>query len=52
MFAADGQETLAKLTADRFGLVLLDIKMPKLDYLPKPFEREQIIEAVRGAFSA
>ena len=86
-FATDGQETLNKLTADRFDLVLLDIKMPKCDglevmkrleekqiavpilmltayqsvelakeavklgardYLPKPFEREQILDAVRG----
>ena len=86
-FAADGQETLTKLTQERFDLVLLDIKMPKLDglevmkrlkqqqifvpvlvltayqsvelakeavklgaldYLPKPFEREQILQAVRG----
>ena len=89
-FAVDGQEALAKLTADRFALVLLDIKMPKLDgldvmkqlkeqgitapilmltayqsielakeavklgaldYLPKPFERDQILEAVRGVLS-
>ncbi len=87
-FAVDGQETLAKLTAERFDLVLLDIKMPKLDgldvmkqlkaqgitapilmltayqsiemakeavklgaldYLPKPFERDHIREAVKGA---
>lgn len=87
-FAVDGQEALAKLTADRFDLVLLDIKMPKLDgldvmrqlkaqgitapilmltayqsielakeavklgaldYLPKPFERDHIVEAVKGA---
>lgn len=89
-FANDGQETLAKLSQERFDLVLLDIKMPKLDgleimkrlneqriavpvlvltayqsvelakeavklgaldYLPKPFEREQIVEAVRGVLS-
>ena len=88
VFAVDGQETLAKLTSERFALALLDIKMPKLDglevmkrlkergitapilvltayqsielakeavklgaldYLPKPFERDQILEAVRGA---
>ena len=87
-FAVDGQETLAKLTSERFDLALLDIKMPKLDgldvmkqlkaqgitapvlmltayqsielakeavklgaldYLPKPFEREHILDAVRGA---
>ena len=87
-FAVDGQETLAKLTSERFDLALLDIKMPKLDgldvmrrlkeqgitapvlmltayqsielakeavklgaldYLPKPFERDQILEAVKGA---
>ena len=86
-FANDGEETLAKLAKERFSLVLLDIKMPKLDglevlrrlkgngfdtpvlvltayqsvelakeairlgardYLPKPFEREQILNAVRG----
>lgn len=88
IFAKDGEETLAKLSAERFDLVLLDIKMPKLDglevlrrlkaagnhtppvlvltayqsvelaqeavrlgaknYLPKPFEREQILSAVQG----
>ena len=86
-FAADGQETLAKLTDGKFDLALLDIKMPKLDgleimkrlkqqhrsvpvivltayqsvelakeavklgareYLPKPFERDQILDAVQG----
>jgi len=86
-FAEDGQETIAKLTQERFDLVLLDIKMPKLDglevmkrlkeqqvfvpvlvltayqsvelakeavklgaldYLPKPFDREQILQAIRG----
>ena len=89
-FAVDGQETLRKLTNDRFDLALLDIKMPKLDglevmkrlrqqritvpvfvlsayqsvelakeaiklgaidYLPKPFEREHIQQAVRGALA-
>jgi CheY-like chemotaxis protein len=88
IFAKDGQETLDKLTNDSFDLVLLDIKMPKLDglevlrqlkakgltppvfmltayqsvelakeavklgasdYLPKPFEREQILRVVRSA---
>ena len=32
-FAKDGEETLAKLRGDSFGLALLDIKMPKLDGL-------------------
>ena len=32
-FAKDGQETLTKLTKESFDLVLLDIKMPKLDGL-------------------
>ena len=32
-FAKDGEETLAKLTQDRFQLALLDIKMPKMDGL-------------------
>ena len=89
-FAKDGEEALAKLAREPFGLVLLDIKMPKLDglevlkqlktngmrasvlvltayqsvelaqeavklgaldYLPKPFEREQILNAVRGALA-
>ena len=87
-FAMDGMDTLAKLGKERFDVVLLDIKMPKLDglevlkqlrgtsihppvlmltayqsvelakeavklgaldYLPKPFERDQILAAVRGA---
>lgn len=90
VFATDGEETLAKLTQEPFELVLLDIKMPKLDglevlrrlqgtgintavlvltayqsvelakeavklgaldYLPKPFEREQILNAVRGVLT-
>ncbi len=91
-FAKDGEETLAMLGAEPFELVLLDIKMPKLDglqvlrrlksngassatpimvltayqsvelakeaiklgaldYLPKPFEREQIVNAVRGVLT-
>ena len=89
-FARDGEETLAKLREDAFSLILLDIKMPKLDglevlrrlkgtdfatptiiltayqsielakeavklgaldYLPKPFEREQILNAVRGVLA-
>ncbi len=91
VFTGDGQETLSKLTTERFDLVLLDIKMPKLDglevmkrlkqqqvfvpvlvltayqsvelakeavklgaldYLPKPFEREQIVQAVRDSTKA
>jgi DNA-binding NtrC family response regulator len=87
-FALDGQETLDTLKRERFDLLLLDIKMPKLDgleimkrlhaqqadlavliltayqsvelakeavklgardYLSKPFEREQILQAVRSA---
>ena len=90
VFAVNGQDTLDKLSEDRFDLVLLDIKMPKLDgldvmkqlkerniaapvliltayqsvelakeaiklgaldYLPKPFEREQILDAVRGVLA-
>ena len=90
-FAKDGEETLATLQREPFELVLLDIKMPKLDglevlrrlkgnnfstpililtayqsvelakeavklgawnYLPKPFEREQILAAVRGVLVA
>ena len=90
-FTKDGAETLAKLQQETFELVLLDIKMPKLDglevlkqlkahghtktpvviltayqsielakeavrlgaldYLPKPFEREQILNAVRGVLA-
>jgi two-component system response regulator HydG len=30
-FARDGEEALAKMTKEQFALVLLDIKMPKLD---------------------
>lgn len=91
VFAKDGAETLAKLQGESFELVLLDIKMPKLDglevlrqlrsrnfstpvlmltayqsvelareavklgaqnYLPKPFEREQILAAVRGVLTS
>ena len=89
VFAADGQAAFDQASKGRFDLVLLDIKMPKLDglevmkrlkqqgsqvpvlvltayqsvelaheavrlgaadYLPKPFEREQILQAVREAF--
>ena len=90
-FVKDGEETLATLGKERFDVVLLDIKMPKLDglevlkrlrergsgtpvlvltayqsvelakeavklgaldYLPKPFEREQILNAVRGVLAS
>lgn len=90
-FAHDGEETLAKAAKGTHDVVLLDIKMPKLDgievlrqlkerkfskpvliltayqsvelareavklgaqnYLPKPFEREQILQAVRSVISA
>lgn len=90
-FAVDGEDTLAKIKQGPYALILLDIKMPKLDglevlrrlkglnvktpilvltayqsvelakeairlgardYLPKPFEREQIIKAVQGALVA
>ena len=89
-FAKDGEETLAKVGAEPYELVLLDIKMPKrdglevlrqlkakgagvpvlvltayqsvelakeavklgaLDYMPKPFEREQVLNAVRGVLA-
>ena len=89
-FASDGEEALAKLLKQPFALVLLDIKMPKLDglevlrrlkrarrripilmltayqsveiakeavrlgaldYLPKPFERNQILATVRGVLA-
>ena len=89
-FAKDGEETLTKIGAESYELLLLDIKMPKrdglevlrqlkgkgtqipvlvltayqsvelakeavklgaLDYLPKPFEREQILNAVRGVLA-
>ena len=33
VFARNGEETLAKLGSEPFGLALLDIKMPKLDGL-------------------
>lgn len=88
-FATNGEETLAKLAQGHYALLLLDIKMPKLDglevlkrlstsensrppvlmltayqsvelareaikfgaldYLPKPFETDQILSAVRSA---
>ena len=86
-FAKDGEEASAKMRREPFALVLLDIKMPKLDgldivkrlkgnsrhapivmltayqsvelakeaiklgaadYLPKPFEREQVLKAVHS----
>ncbi len=91
VFTKDGEETLTTLAREPFDLVLLDIKMPKLDglevlrrlkgnnfstpililtayqsvelakeavklgawnYLPKPFEREQILTAVRGVLTS
>src|SRR3989338_11336988 len=86
-FAHDGEETLKAAETNQFALILLDVKMPKLDglevlkrlkaadnrtpvvvltayqsvelaqeavklgalnYLPKPFEREQVLSAVRA----
>ena len=86
-FADNGQDALARLTTGRFDLVLLDIKMPKLDglevmkqlkakrlttpvliltayqsielakeavklgaidYLPKPFDRDHLVQSIRG----
>jgi len=85
-FAMDGEEALVKAGSGNYGLVLLDIKMPKMDglevlkklrqvnpaipviiltayqsvelvreaaklgaanYLPKPFERTQVLSAVQ-----
>lgn len=90
VFAKDGAETLAHLKQGSIELVLLDIKMPKmdglevlkrikgngvstpvlvltayqsvelakeaiklgaLDYLPKPFDREQLLNSVRGVLA-
>lgn len=90
VFAKDGEEALAKLRRESLALMLLDIKMPKLDglevmrrltqekisvpvlvltayqsvelakeavklgaldYLPKPFDREQLLNAVRGVLT-
>ncbi len=90
-FAHDGEEALSKASKGSHDLLLLDIKMPKLDglevlrqlnakklskpvliltayqsvelareavklgaqnYLPKPFERDQILSAVAGALSS
>lgn len=87
-FAKDGEETLSRLQKEQFALVMLDIKMPKMDglevlrrarsanvnvpvlmltayqsvelareavklgardYLPKPFERDQILGSVRAS---
>ena len=89
--AANGEETLAKLAKGRFDLLLLDMKMPKLDgiavmrqlkeqqiavpvlvltayqsvefakeavrlgardYLSKPFERKDVLSAVRDALTS
>ena len=90
IFANDGEETLAKVESEPIELILLDIKMPKLDgmevlrrlkrngnptpvlvltayqsvelakeavklgaldYLPKPFERDQILNAIRSVLT-
>ena len=90
-FAHDGEETLSKASKGSHDLLLLDIKMPKLDglevlrqlkskqsttpvliltayqsvelareavklgaqnYLPKPFEREQILNAVKAVLGS
>ena len=90
VFVQQGEETLSKLARERFDLVLLDIKMPKidgleilkqmkqqrlatpviiltayqsvelakeaiklgaLDYLPKPFTRDQILESIHAVLT-
>ena len=90
-FARDGEETLKAAEANQFALILLDVKMPKLDgievlkrlkaannvtpvvvltayqsvelaqeavklgamnYLPKPFEREEILRAVESVLQS
>lgn len=92
-FVHDGEGALEAMQQPSFDMVLLDIKMPKMDglevlrtlrrqgktdlppvimltayqsvelakeavklgacnYLPKPFEREQILSAVKGALDA
>ena len=90
-FAKHGQEAIRHLQQQRFGLLLLDVKMPKADgievlrwvrrhrakmpvlmltayqsvevakaaiklgavnYVPKPFERAQVLRAVRDALGA
>lgn len=89
-FAKDGAETMTKLATESFNVVLLDIKMPKLDgmeilkhlrakqtkipvlmitayqsvdlakeavrlgasdYLPKPFERVNVLKAIQDALN-
>jgi len=91
VFAKDGEETVAHLRREPFELILLDIKMPRmdglevlkrikgngvstpvlvltayqsvelakeaiklgaLDYLPKPFDRDHLLQSVRGILTS